>query len=549
MPRFNSLSMPPRSALLFALLWSTVVLLVAPIRPRGSIDQQLLSYTPVFITAFLTVLAVSAFYRRYLSRHGRESRFARKIIPSLVVFALSQAVLGVYFYLFYPGLISWDFYVQWFEAAGRIPLSDWHPVFHTLMIRLLSKVWFSPAIVVVAQIFIFGLLLVKSTRRLEAAGAPLSALIIIAIFYIFFPLNGFYMVSLWKDIAYAMALWWFTLLVIEIVSTQGQVLQRWPFQLQFALAMIFVALIRHNGLVPAFGTGLVLLVFFHKQWLPLLKATALTVLLIFLYKGVVFSSLDVNRKDVFILKAHLPVQHIGAILQSGGQLREEEKLFLDTICPLDYWQKAFDYLSCMPLIHGKRKDGSPYLDGPQLKDKEPFHTFLGIWMSLALRNPVSVLQYHLRASEFLWKVQSKAGIFIIPDGDLTADHLMDGYSPSSPLLRDRVSELPRQLIDMLKAQSTGWLLHRGALYFWLGLFFISLSLLYRKNCNTLLVATPFLLQSITLFVFPLVQDTRFIFPVILLAPLIAVFAFTRERSSSTVPFQRSPWQKPLDTPC
>jgi Family of unknown function (DUF6020) len=513
---------------IFAIVWSTIFILVIPVHPGGPPLQQTLTVGIIFVCLCVALLLLYQCCRWYhLSTDSRRSIFITKRKSALIL-AGCILVLGWYFYLFYPGLISWDFYAQWLQVTGRIPFSDWHPVFHTLLIWLVTRVWFSPAAVSLCQIAAFSLLLLTTLKKLDRAGVAPILIAGTALFYIVYPLNGFYMVSLWKDIAYALSLWWYTLLVIDIILSEGDVTRRLSFLLHFLCATIFLTLTRHNGIVPAFGTLLLILFIYRKYWLGIIGCLTFAILLIFLYRATLLPLLHVDIKEKNILKAHLPIQQIGAILNDNGQLTEKEKTYLNSLCPLDYWKNAFDPHSCMPLIFGKRKDGKNYLDGYRLTKNVEYSKFMNLWWHLALRNPGTVLNYQIQASEFLWKIRNSTGVFIIPDEDITAQHLMKGYSTGSPNLYRRVGPIAKWLIRLITQKRPGWFWHRGAVFFWATMLFVSMSFLFPgKGRQLMLVGCPTMLQALTLVAFPLVQDTRFIYPIILTAPTIIVFFFSR----------------------
>jgi len=181
----------------------------------------------------------------------------------------------------------------------------------------------------------------------------------------------------------------------------------------------------------------------------------------------------------------------------------------------------------MPLIFGKKKDGNHYLDQQILKSDENYHRLLKIWIKLAMQNPRAILCYYRDASELVWRIRSQYRPFVIADEDLTEEDLYSGYKPS-PRLSQRVGAVGRFLIRLINDNSKGWYLHRGALYFWLVLFFMSLMVIRNRNGVVLLLAIPMLFQAATVAVFPLVQDTRFMFPVMLVAPLLVAVFFSRQ---------------------
>lgn len=509
-----------------ALFWAATILLVAPVRFLSGTISQILKYSGSFILLFVFLRVLVYLVERYQPPPVTpvERRHQRLIFALSTLFCL-MIWLG-YGVIFYPGLISWDFYIQWFEMTGKIPFADWHPVFHTLCMWLVTRIWYSPAMISLVQIITLSLVVGMVARRLFTLNSPLWIVLMLVGFYGLFPLNGFYVVSLWKDIGYSIAFLWLVVLTLDVVSSKGRVLGGTGFRIAFLTALCCVAMMRHNGIVPAFGTILIFLAVYHRRYLkPLLLLLISLTALILIYRGPVMDQLKVDKRSKNILKAHLPIQHIGAFLNVSNSLTREDKEFLNHIIPVSYWKRAYNPCSCMPLIFGKNPKGGHYLDGEFLKRDENYQRLLKIWAGEAIRHPLAIAGYHLKGSELLWRVHIPYKPFVIPDEDLVEEDLYSGYKPS-PRLLERVGPTGRFLIHLINNLPTGWFLHRGALYFWIGLFSVNLIILRTRKPVILIVAAPMLLQALTVAAFPLVQNTRFMFPIILTAPLFVGLIFS-----------------------
>jgi len=350
------------SALFFAIIWAFILTLTAL---SGFADYK--DRIIVFALIALSFFFLHRLYVVYQTFSGYSSdidypRSTHWDRLYLIVFLTSIGVHIIYFIIFFPGLVTWDFYDQWLQVAGKKQFNDWHPVFHTLLVWLLTRIWFSPAIITLFQILCFATLLVMTLHRLKTAMVPKCVLIAVASFYIFYPLNGFYIVSFWKDIAYALSLWWLTLLFFDVVLSRGNSFRSQLFCLKLSLALTFVSLMRHNGLIPAFLGAAVIIIIYRNHTSAIIKTIAAALLLVVFHKAILLQWVNADTSDTVILKAHLPVQHIGAVMNNDGQLINEEQRFFEKFMPLDYWEKAFDYYSCMPLIHGRDKNRRHYLN-------------------------------------------------------------------------------------------------------------------------------------------------------------------------------------------
>ena len=203
-------------------------------------------------------------------------------------------VWTVYLMAFWPGCMSPDSLCQWKETlTGRF--TDWHSAFHTMNIWLINHLWHSPAAVAFAQIFALGSIAGWGLAGLGRLGAPRKMLWGVSLLFALSLVNGLMVITLWKDIAYSISVLALTLLVVQIVSSNGLWFTKRGAWLILALTIILVALYRHNGIVPAFGTPLILLLFYRRFWRRILSALLLALILFVGIRGPLYDALDVAR--------------------------------------------------------------------------------------------------------------------------------------------------------------------------------------------------------------------------------------------------------------
>ncbi len=150
--------------------------------------------------------------------------------PKGVFFAISLVVDIVcwipYFLAYYPGILSYDSYVQ-IEQIASGAYNEHHPLMHTLLIRLFmtignklfSNVNTGIALYCIFQCIILAAVIAYATAVLYARVGSIPA-IVVMIVMAFFPINGYMSVTVTKDILFSAA---FLLTVVsfsEYVSLQ-----------------------------------------------------------------------------------------------------------------------------------------------------------------------------------------------------------------------------------------------------------------------------------------------------------------------------------------
>jgi hypothetical protein len=79
------------------------------------------------------------------------------------------AVWSIYFLTFFPGIMTPDSIRQWGQVISG-QFNDALPVTHTLLVILLTRLWFSPAAVIVFQIVTLGIAVAWGIRLIEDYG-------------------------------------------------------------------------------------------------------------------------------------------------------------------------------------------------------------------------------------------------------------------------------------------------------------------------------------------------------------------------------------------
>ena len=76
-------------------------------------------------------------------------------IKNILFFLLPIIILLIIQQAFYPAIMSYDGLIQWNQVqSGKI--DNAHPFLTTFVMRLLSKIWNNPGIVVIFHILVFS---------------------------------------------------------------------------------------------------------------------------------------------------------------------------------------------------------------------------------------------------------------------------------------------------------------------------------------------------------------------------------------------------------
>lgn len=130
-----------------------------------------------------------------------QKRRGQKIekISNWLWYAVPMAVFwSVFLLAFWPGILSTDSVNQWSQVlTGNFV--DAHPASHTILLWLITRVWFHPAAIALAQIVSTAVVIAWGLGKLHQAGAPSNLLWLISGIFAISPVDNVMVITLWKE--------------------------------------------------------------------------------------------------------------------------------------------------------------------------------------------------------------------------------------------------------------------------------------------------------------------------------------------------------------
>jgi hypothetical protein len=426
--------------------------------------------------------------------------------PGQKVWLASAAVCAAgwscYALAFWPGLMTVDSMNQWGQMKAWT-LNNGHPAFHTLLNWLFTRVWESPAMVVMAQIAGLSLAFGLAMQELARWGVPRWGLALVSLLFALSPVNGAMVITLWKDIPYTIAFLLLTALLLRLGRTRGAALGSWGFVAAMVAVLTPVALLRHNGVPVAVLTAAALVVLAPR---PLrrraLVLTAGVVGLFVLITGPVYKLIGVQPVNRAAAHGNL-IHQVGAIVHAEPRtLSPGETQLLESIQPLSIWRDAYSCYLINPQLHNPVLRAS-FFDAPEQRA-----AFQGLWLSL-VKEHWPVLVGHLTCvSTMVWRVRPP------PDGYLyrfSLDMEPNAFGLKQQPLWPRGRELLGELLRATERPEYWWV-WGSALYLYVGLGCFALVALRLRSAWVLLAAGPVLLHSLVLLALSVAQDFRYQYP-------------------------------------
>jgi hypothetical protein len=393
------------------------------------------------------------------------------------------AVWGIYLLTFFPGMMSTDSNVQWGQILSG-QFNDAHPVFHTLSMWLVTRVWLSPAAVVISQILFLSLTVAWGIRLLEEHGLPAWAGWLLAAIFAFGPLNGNMVIVLWKDIPYSTSLFLLSLMILKIVLTKGTWLEKRYTWVWLGLVSLCVASFRHNGFPIPIAAWIAVLIIYRKWWKYIVQAAVLSLVLYGVIRGPLFEVLKVEQPESGTLQ-HILMHHIAAHINTGQPLTQSEQALAESIVPGSPW----GYNCCSALSTSKTTG---------LFDAEtsiPDAAVQELFISLAVKEPEVELEHLKCVSSIVWRSPGYCGANTLLPYNSTLWIDPGAKENTENSLIPAIQQPLSGFLIALRTDPALTLLVSPAVYLWFGIYATAIFSIRRKNWKSLLFVLPIVTQE------------------------------------------------------
>ncbi|RFU66839.1 DUF6020 family protein [Bacillus sp. V59.32b] len=357
--------------------------------------QLIILITSTLIISFFFYLLISELQQPFQKEVTKPNFFWFTIYTLIPIISWSR-----YFLAYYPGKMTNDSFWQWSMAHGVKPYHSWHPILHTWWIEATTWIYNSPATFIISQIIVVALIVGYSLYILQSLGTPKILVITLSLLYAFYPINGYYMVTMWKDIPFAAFILLITAIFTLIVRTNGKWLDKKSNIVLLILASFITMNLRNNGFL-ALLAAFVILIIFMKAIRKKTIFTLISILVIhFIFNGVIAKSFHVIENPLNQALA-IPSQQIGATYKFNGQFTPELKSYFNQILPEENWKKKYNPYIVNPIKHDP-------LYNPKVID-EDFGRYLKNWAKLLQLNFDIYVKAYLDQTSVLWRFYSPEG--------------------------------------------------------------------------------------------------------------------------------------------
>lgn len=467
--------------------------------------------------AWLAVVGLAFLYFTHVSRMWIAAKNTQGTAPKSTgkLYAIFLSIMIGWWLLwlagFYPATMSVDSFDHWKQVTGTKPLNDLHPILYTLIIKALTSIWNSSAIIAFFQIIALGSVVASFLVFLYKAGIPFKWLLILAILTAIMPVNGIMVITIWKDVLFCVCLVWLTLTIAEVV-TGTYIFNETTTLVCLGTSLLGVALLRHNGVLASYCVTLALFILAIKtKRRGLMVSLALFLLVFFTYKKVLMPFVFKVQPVADGFQKTPLVHGIASVMVYNGHLAPATRAEMVKLLPEEKWKELYTPYSADGYIY---ETGTPFIEN---LSEIPTSRVMDLYIKTFFANPWLITKDRLSGCELLWNVNQGEGssnyawLPTIEENDL-------GIKQSDD------NGLRKVLLGMLKfaGRALDPLSRRAGLY---NILFLLLFLyMFKQRKISLLIFTPLFAANLSLVLSMTFQTFRYVYYIPLLFGVLWLLA-------------------------
>lgn len=487
--------------------------------------KSLLSFVSYFNILF--ILFKNLFPKLYDAKlvDSREKKLSNIKVFFICLILILLAWLP-YFLSFYPGTLTVDSISEFKSIHNGIHIvSDHHPVIHALFVGLFYNLGMfifkntnaAIALTTVMQMLILSSIFAYTIIFLRKRNVKKSILLITLICYCLLPMNGYYSITMWKDVIFAGC---FLLLITELIkliekNSNQKLLKK--DMISFVLVSLLCIFFRNNAFYMYLLLFFVITLFIGSLNRKIVVLSFIIVFgCYFTIKGPIFSMCHIKNSESSEYIG-IPLQQIGRMAYKDVVFTNKELKSINKLIPIDVMKNSYN-----PYVVDSIKFNPSYNEDVFNNNKKEY---LKLYLSLLFKHPaIAVESYSISTLGFwypgvvFWSVAN----WIEPNEY--------GIKMNSIIKNDSNSLIRKIENRDFPVLSIEWSI---GLYFWM-LFLAFYISIRKKGINALIVFAPCIGIWLTLMVAtPVFAEFRYIYCVIVSIPVMLLYPYIGNKRNLT----------------
>ena len=482
----------------------------------------------VFIVVFLGITAFHTVSSKIKISYNPVARTPEKrdYLLWVIVFILLICAWSPYILSYFPGGVYPDTATCIGQARSGA-YNNQQPLLYTMLFKIciiIAGELYAVMLFSILQIIFMAACFSYILYRLNLHDVNKFVLVLVLLYFALFNLIPLYVVSLWKDSLFSVALLMYIFKLTESVLLSKDAPERLEI-VQIIIWMVLSMFLRNNGIYVMILTSVILSLVYGKSLLKDYKvffiSTFAALILTYIVQGPVFSKLNLNGP--FVENLGVLQQQVAYVQVIGGDMTEEQAEFLNKVMPLET-MKGFYRPFVVDTIKWCDQYNNEFLE-------ENKGEFLKVWAGMLKENPKLYMNAYLYITLGYWNPFKQSEISYI-NPQMWPDLVEVDRYWQKDIIRDMTGNSIRENLSPKT-------LYSSALFLFITLILFTLSV--NKKDKSWLAFVPALTTYLTVFLAtPLAFALRYVYIVVLTVPLFIIIPFLQCSDSTTEKADEAP---------
>jgi hypothetical protein len=488
--------------------------------------SESLYYLRLFII-FIFVFITTQILIKYLFLCW-ENKVSDRSFRFIMFFALMY-LYGIFIIASFPASMCVDSRTQFYQVLGIEQITNNHPAFHTIALKCLITIFKSPVSIAVAQALMLSLVFVFLLKCLQKK-INNKILVIFTLLFAISINNGIYVTTVWKDVPFSFSLLWAAVLLLDMINDPYKFISRKRNIAAISIALTFVYLFRHNGVITFIIVEIFLLFILLKFKIKkYVLAILLPLLLIVLIEIPIYNSFNVNNYDVISTGGGTSAPLHGivyATLYDYSVPKEAEEL-LENLMPMESWNEVYQAYSSNPLF---LSDTSHQYNIENNVADIGMLPLVKVYMKTLVNAPTALIKDRLFGTDLVWNVFKRNGYDWRVANDTYEIGVVDndfGYYRSDNLLTNIIKTISTITFKNRFLDAVFW---RGGFHL-CGLLILLTYVIMNKDYKKLSFLLPFIGNATSLGIAMCWQDYRYVYFMAIFFFCFSLVSISKERRS------------------
>ncbi len=464
----------------------------------------------------------------------------------IIIFFMILVIFGIALLGFYPAIITADC-VDQIEQAETGNYRASHPIFHTVIIGNIAKIFGTVSASAIFQIIVFAIIWTWGCKILRSDNSTFKYKLIqciVTFIVVIIPLNFMYAITLWKDILYTYS---FLALIICVYNfiRKGYKVNILDIILT-SLSLVCIAKFRYNGPAVSFVMfALILIINFIKQRrIKISSLFIISFLIMYILAGipgkVLVKSNSSSGTNVFGAFNGTMYHAMGAILNTDVEIDEEDKEFLNSILELNEWKECYNAYTAANIHY------NPDIHYDVCSTKENLDKFKSIFIKYAKKEPKAVVMHFIKLNSINWSIKEYAPMNNVVVTNAWISEMSNGKYDTKPVSKTINNVLMNYINYTWGNRILYEIIYRPAVPLYASIILIIILVVKNKKIDYALIELPMLLNLGTYIFIFVSQDQRYFYPnFITLYFVILLYFQIKTKNKRIINFKDSKYEKTI----